>query len=123
MSLSGSSSTSPLSGSSSTSAEPRRLRIVRIADFVLGAMFNGRPDQYVTSDWPGDARVVDAGMAFDRQELHLVVWSSTFDEVPEGAAIPHWEPMLTAHLSDLGEVADAMRRERIEMTLDEGLRP
>lgn len=124
MSLSGSSSTSPPSGSSSISAEPRRLRIVTISDFVLTSLLaGGRPDVYVTSDWPEDAHIVDARMDFDRRALELCVWSSTFDEAPAGSVLPRWDPVFTDHYSDLGEVADAMRRERIEMTLDEGLRP
>ena len=77
----------------------RRIVLATVSAHFMGVILSGEhwDGTTVTSDWPVDARVVGCHWAESFDAAVFVVESSTFDEVPEGAVIPDWNPTYTTH--------------------------
>lgn len=76
---------------------------------LLDHVFGVRPRVVITSDWPADARVLNAEWDFPRGIVCLMVESATFDEVPPGNVAPEWTPTFFAR--DIpGSLMDLFKR-------------
>lgn len=73
-------------------SEERRYMILSVDIEVVGRLFQGLLD---IGDvfLPGDARVVAVHNEWERRALGFIIWSTSYDIVPEGHMIPHLPPL------------------------------
>jgi hypothetical protein len=78
---------------------PRRTRLLRInGDWFIGGLCRmGWGRMYEANDIPDDLRLVGMALDYTPNVVLLLVESQSFDEVPEGAAVPEWHPNVTTY--------------------------